>query len=445
MLRTGLLPLLVLLTLAGAATAEDDAAALEARLQAALTRLVDLPTAAARATEAAALAGDDKVDLDTWRSAMQRFRDARPAPAGLRHELASLHGREVEISVYVPAGYDPSVPAPLLMAFHGAGGHGRDVPPMWTAVADALGMLVVAPTDPEGRAGWTKTPAECERAVAALRWARRTFAVDESRVFATGISRGGHVVWDLALRYPDRFAALAPMIGGPLVRLAGGHNNLRMIEHLAPVPMRDLQGARDDPILVENLRLAFARLAHFGATDATLVEFPELGHSFDATAVDWQAFLSAARRDPQPARVVRRSVGVGADRPEEGRAFWLEILETKAPTAEMFPLRVDPRRWNKLTDAEKRAFQATEAETHTARAEATLTAPGRFEIQASGVKRLRLLLTPEMLGADGRVEVRLGGRLRTLKTSPDKRVLLREFAERFDRTFLPTTEVVLKP
>jgi predicted peptidase len=43
-----------------------------------------------------------------------------------------------------------------------------------------------------------------------------TYAVDESRVYLTGLSMGGFGTWRLALEHPDRFAAIIPIAGGYL-------------------------------------------------------------------------------------------------------------------------------------------------------------------------------------------------------------------------------------
>ena len=51
--------------------------------------------------------------------------------------------------------------------------------------------------------------------VDALRWARRTANIDEDAIFLGGASRGGHLTWDVALRWPDVYAGLVPCIGGP--------------------------------------------------------------------------------------------------------------------------------------------------------------------------------------------------------------------------------------
>ena len=212
-----------------------------------------------------------------------------------------------------------------------------------------------------------------------------------------------------------------------------------LTQNLVHVTVRDLQGSKDDPLLLANLRVTFDLLKKAGAKDAKLIEFPALGHSFEYSAVDWAALFEKVRRPAIPERVVRRAAREG-----EGRAHWGEILETRSPVKEVFPLRVGAKSWNTWTPDRQRAYVAAQAEKHTARLEASYEPPGRFVVKTKGVKRFRLLLDDSMVG-EGRVEVVVNGRTRKPKVKRSKHVLLREFAERFDRTFLPVTEVVLRP
>jgi acetyl esterase/lipase len=355
-------------------------------------------------------------------------------------DLRGLSTTKTEVTFYLPELYDRKKPAPLLLTLHGSGDDGRLDYRRWQSVADTLGMVIVSPTDKLGMKGFSMSAKERESMWQALRWARRTFNIDECRMYGTGISRGGHLLWDAALRQPDRFALLAPMIGGPLVSLQRGRNNIRYVENLVDVVVRDLQGSKDDAILVENLRLTFERLKALGAKDAQLIEFPKMGHSFEFGAVKWTRLLLETRRNPVPDRVIRRSARKG-----EGRAHWVEILDFKKPTDEVFQLRVDPGKWRALSPADQRTVVVEQAEARTARVEARRLPDGQISLETKGVKKLRLLLTTEMLPASGPLLFSVNGKTRKKKLKLDKRVLLREFAERFDRTFLPVAEVVVKP
>ncbi len=321
---------------------------------------------------------------------------------------------------------------------HGSSSSGRGQHRQWQGIADQLGMLVLSPSEASGNRGWAFTPRERRSVLAALRWTRREFNVDENRIFCSGISRGGHMTWDIASRHPDIFAAIAPMIGGPRLNIAEAQNNLRYLENLVHMPIRDLQGSQDDPLLLSNLHLGFERLKELGAEDAELFEFPDLGHSFEMDAVDWVELFGIKRRNPTPARVVRL-----AAREDEARSFWVEILRFEREVEEEFRPRVQADEWNGLDDAGRRVLVSDQALERTARLQVTMTEPGVFTAEGRGVRRFRLLLTAQMFEAGEAVEVRFNGRTKRIRPRPHLEVLLADFAERFDRTFLPAFEVIV--
>lgn len=78
------------------------------------------------------------------------------------------------------------------------------------------------------------------------------YRVDTKRVYVTGLSMGGYGTWALAKRYPDRFAAIAPICGG---------GSVEGIEKLKDLPIWVFHGAKDEvvplsesEVLVEALR-----------------------------------------------------------------------------------------------------------------------------------------------------------------------------------------------
>jgi dienelactone hydrolase len=405
-----------------------------------LAAAVDLPTPQARLAAATTLAARNDVTLAQWLAAMRKFGEFAPTAAGTRTEKATLSvgdaKEDAQIAVYVPKGFAPCKSSPLLMAFHGSGGEGHDSDDLWTETADALGMIVVAPTDKTADLGYRYTEPERQRAMAALRWARRRFDVDENRVFVTGVSRGGHLSWDLALRHPDQFAALAPMIGGPRLQPAEGQNNLRYVENAVRLSIRDLQGTKDDPRLVENLRGAFKKLASCGAKDAKLVEFAEMGHDFDPKAVDWTAFFRGAVRESPPLSIVRC-----CSRLDEARASWIEATGFWPSVKEVFRPEIEASKLKSMTEDGKRAWIEEEAEKRTARIEAKFEGPGKFVVKTSLVQRFRILLAEDMFDPAAPVEITTNDKPARHEVVPSKIVLLREFVERFDRTFLPVAEV----
>ncbi|HEX5051898.1 MAG TPA: hypothetical protein VFZ65_09015 [Planctomycetota bacterium] len=411
-----------------------------ADLQSELARAVDLPTAAARRKAADDLARTKPATLDAWLAACAafgRFEAKEPGPTRQTVELAVLGQVEpTELFLYVPQGYDPAKPAPLLLWGHGAGGTGAREYLQWQQVADRIGMLVLAATEFGKEPGWGYTPRERSSQLAALRWARRTANVDENAVFVGGWSRGGHMTWDLALRFPDLFAGAVVCVGAPRLQI-GTQNNMRYLENVAHLPIRDLQGSQDDPLALLNLHLAFERLKKLGNTDAVLREFPDRGHDADLSAVDWAGFFTA-RRDPSPKRVVRL-----AAESDEAQARWVHITAFDGKVAVDVAPQVNPATWERLDEVGKRAFVLDKLVEHTARLVVQDKGGGHFLADGRGVKGFELSLTAAQLGKDGAVDVRWLNRTVRKKVAPEVAVLLREFVERFDRTFLPVASLVV--
>lgn len=424
------------LTAALALLPQNDPAALHAEL----ARLVDLPAAAARERAAEELAQRGLASVASWTAACRTFGTFAPMePGPARHKvgLAVLDAVEpTELFLFVPKNYDPARPHPLLLWGHGAGGTGAPEYRRWEEVADRIGLLVLAPSEYGTQPGYGFTRRERQAQLAALRWARRLVNVDENAVFVGGCSRGGHLAWDLALRFPDLFAGALPCIGGPRMQL-GEQNNLRYLENVVHLPIRDLQGAHDDPLLLVNLRLAFARLQKLGAKDAVLHEFPDLGHDFDLAAVDWAEFFQR-RRDPARERVVR----VAAD-PAEASAFWVAITGFDGKVAVDVAPQVNPATWDRLDEAGRRAVLLDRLGERTARLSVVHRGQGRFVAEGKGVRSFVLRLPEGMLGPGGVVEVKWQGRVVKKQAVVGARVLLRGFAERFDRTMLPVVEVAV--
>ncbi|MHC4822188.1 MAG: carboxylesterase family protein [Planctomycetota bacterium] len=424
------------------ALASPVAAVEEPSLAEALRAAVDKADPAGRREAADLIASRRDADIASVVKAIRELPPRGVAQPGFHRAVADLptgDGLEsTAIHVYVPESYDAAKPAPLLFAHHGAGGEGSTEPRRWKDVADALGMVVVSPTDGDPVAGYKFLPRERELALGALRWARRTFNVDSDRVLCTGFSRGGHLTWDLALRHPGIFAAIAPVVGGPRLSNQRGENNLRFLENLVGLPIRDLQGAGDDRYLVANLRMAFRKLEAWRATDAELIVFPDLGHDADMSAVDWKVWFGEARRDPVPERVVLRTLG-----PPHSRAFWVEALRVGRGVREKVAPSVDARKWARMSNDEKREFMADAVEKRTGRVEARFQAPGSFDVRGKGVERVRLLLTPSMFVAGEKVSIRWNGRSRKKTVRPSVKVLLRDFVERLDPSFLPVAEVTV--
>jgi hypothetical protein len=68
---------------------------------------------------------------------------------------------------------------------------------------------------------------------------------------------------------------------------------------------------------------------------------------------------------------------------------------------------------------------------------------GRYDVEDRYIHGFRLLLTPAVVGRDPHVEARWRGHVRRKAATPSSAMLLAEFIARFDRSLLPTAEVLV--
>ncbi len=119
--------------------------------------------------------------------------------------------------LYYPPGYTDTGAGryPLLLFLHGGGESGQDLemlktggPPKMLAEGHEFPFLILAPQNPHAKQWWNV------RAVKQLLDSVvRTNRVDPDRIYLTGLSRGGSACWEMAVQYPDTFAAMAVVCG----------------------------------------------------------------------------------------------------------------------------------------------------------------------------------------------------------------------------------------
>jgi len=128
----------------------------------------------------------------------------------------------------MPASYDPTRPAPLLLALHGTGGDGAGVEQYLGlgSTAARLGFIYALPDgtlDPDGNSFWNATDACCDffgsgvddsaylhRVIEAI---RDRVAVDPKRIYVIGHSNGGFMSYRLACDDAGDIAAIVSLAG----------------------------------------------------------------------------------------------------------------------------------------------------------------------------------------------------------------------------------------
>jgi polyhydroxybutyrate depolymerase len=135
-------------------------------------------------------------------------------------------GGERSYLVYVPPSYDPATPSPVAFTFHGAGSN-KEQQMAYSAfapMADTSGALVVAPDALGTPRRWSPYGAATSVDEAGVDGVRdltffvdlldeleRSYCVDPSRVWVTGMSSGGFMSAAIACEHSDLIAAAAPV------------------------------------------------------------------------------------------------------------------------------------------------------------------------------------------------------------------------------------------
>lgn len=235
-----------------------------------------------------------------------------------RHELPQAPGVELEYGVYVPTSYDAARPTPLVVALHGLGSGVMYMMEYSNLVelAESYGYLVATPMGYDER-GWYggRGPGNDFNSRQAdpgppnlgelseldvmevLRIVRRDFNVDDRRIYLIGQSMGGGGTWYLGTKYPELWAALAPM--APAV--------YRSTDELAAardLPVIVVQGDADELVDVNVTRRWVAEMEELGM-EYEYIEVPGGTHSSagrDNIDKVFDFLSRHARRTPAPAR-----------------------------------------------------------------------------------------------------------------------------------------------
>jgi len=167
---------------------------------------------------------------------------------------------------------------PLLMFLHGAGERGANLqvvathgPLSHVKRGTNFPFIIVAPQCPAGQRWDSGALARL------LDHVESKYAVDTNRVYLTGLSMGGYGTWEMGLRYPERFAAIAPVCGGvSLIDTYVAWNDHG--DKIKRLPIWAFHGAKDDVIPPDESARAITELREQGLPRLKLTVYPETGH-----------------------------------------------------------------------------------------------------------------------------------------------------------------------
>lgn len=178
---------------------------------------------------------------------------------------------------YLPKGYrgDTLTKWPLLLYLHGGSARGTDTIDLYdygpfdqTYRGREFPFIIIAPQCPKH-----------------IRWSTENwfenfyseiiskYNIDTNRIFLTGVSLGGSGTWYLAVKYPEKFAAIAP--------ISGFTNHMNYIydnvSRLKDMPIWTFHGKLDNNVPFEETQSLVNKLNHYNKTVKFTI-YPDAGH-----------------------------------------------------------------------------------------------------------------------------------------------------------------------
>jgi predicted peptidase len=190
--------------------------------------------------------------------------------------------------LYYPEGYEEhqNEKFALLLFLHGGGEAGGTIteltsngPPKLLEEGKKFPFLVLAPQNPHKKQWWnTRAVMQLLDTIVANN------RVDRKRIYLTGLSRGGGAAWELAVQYPDRFAAMAVVCGMAPLPYASWINK--------DMPIWVFHGTEDQSIPFSESENMVARLKSMGY-NVKFTRYEGVGHNAweqaytDDSLYDW--------------------------------------------------------------------------------------------------------------------------------------------------------------
>jgi phospholipase/carboxylesterase len=167
------------------------------------------------------------------------------------------------VRTFLPTGYEPNYPYPLLVFFHGQGGSEEQILRLAPKVSrrnyvciSLRGPQALDPR-PDGRVGYSWGVSGHgdalveEYALQAIEQTRRTYHIHSERIFLAGVCEGAAMAYRLGLRYPEKFGGVISLNGamprgGPILRFPQVRQLRVFMGHGIANPFIPLTTARRD-------------------------------------------------------------------------------------------------------------------------------------------------------------------------------------------------------
>ena len=244
------------------------------------------------------------------------------------------HSMLMTYYLFIPVNYDPQIKYPLVLLLHGGGERANGTYPsdqnrdvlLNQDYVKVWGPGIPGPSSPDVQAQWPSfivvpqvdspqqwvdvpanqgsytlaaQPTDCLRMAKEIVDAvqKQYPNIDPDRLYITGLSMGGYGTWDAIERWPDYFAAAAPLAG------AGDPSKASRLVHL---PIWAFHGSGDGSVPVAGSRDMIQAITLAGG-HPRYTEYASAGHEIWGMVYSTPAFFSwlfsQHKSHPQPSRV----------------------------------------------------------------------------------------------------------------------------------------------
>jgi predicted esterase len=375
----------------------------------------------------------DKV-AEALRKGRRRFEEA---PSSEANRIEDGLGRGTDLYVVIPS-KRPKAGYGVIILLHGLGGNGQQLLGQYRSFAQSQGMVLLSPSAQKlpggGQPGPSGKPTEANEdsmgrepmqhwwhyrssgfALRALSWIKRRLPIDTDRVVMSGYSMGGFGTWNTGLRFPDRFAGIAPMAGGISRRSAYGMSDPdteSLLGNALGLPLFFVHGAQDRTVPPTADRMCRDRLKGMKAP-FQYYEDPQAAHNLSAwfgkNRPLYESWLKKRRRVAWPKQVDHNIIGAYMT-----RSYWLEVTSMSGSKASV-----------------------------TAR----FKSRNKIELKAKGANRFKLFLPPDkkLFDPKKKLEVSVNGkRVFSKKVKPSAAAILDSWRGREDHAQVSAYMVEVK-
>lgn len=333
---------------------------------------------------------------------------ARPdagAPPGARAHAAlppgtSFRGMESApfrgwpYGVYIPDDYRGDEEFPLLIYLAGNSGPAIEGVQLGSPAFERTGYLVVYPNS---WGGWWRSGTET-MVDSLIGEVMRTYAVDPERIYVSGLSNGGTGTFDYVSLWPQRFSAAVVAMGAGLFGFTEAGGDRPYVSNATHLPLLFLHGKKD-PVIPVSAAMRTVDSLRAQHADVAMRIFPEREHEIIPGSGDDGATVDFFEH--HAGRALPRKLTFAAATTAHARHYWVEVLEK-----EEVPGSVAMQGSDGAEDAVRAQLGAL---VHV-EVRASIDDHDTIRLDTQHVRKLRLLLRPELFDHQGDVRVVLNGK-----------------------------------